>query len=41
MTSENNIKMKEKAIVERELSQLMEKTLNLENELDSLLIDNN
>jgi hypothetical protein len=40
MTSENNIKMKEKAIVERELSQLMEKTLSLENELDSLLANN-
>ncbi len=32
---------KEKAILERELSQLVERTLNLENELDLIVSNNN
>ena len=39
--TENSMEVKERAVLERELSQLMERTLNLENELNSVVPNRN
>jgi hypothetical protein len=38
---ENSMEIKERAVLERELSQLMERTLTLENELNSVVLSRN